>query len=410
MGVARWGFLAIIGFGVSSFAFGQQSQTLRDRDPDIAAAKGIAAEVQQAGFHFGSFYFHSRLRLGDAGFSSQFSLPTGERNGGFRLAVEAPQNLYYVPHRKVIFSAELIPSYAFLTDGGQFDYSARADVHFLFNHLYLDTYVILTDRIRAHVADINRLATVRSDETGVGGEWKHSSRTSTVFAVRRGTSRYPQDRFQPEDRPVELLDRDELTGRVAIHHKTFPLTSLFVATEMGKYEFTRTAFKDSSRRSLSGGFVYDSGRLQLRGEAGTTSLTFDDPAQLDFDGLTGAFSASRSLGRWSVGLGATRDIGFSVMSSNNYFEATTALASVSRTIGRRLSVRANAMRERDDYPVPVLTGLKRQDDISFYSAGFTLGVWKFDIGSDVGWYERTTTFGGDEDSGIRWLLHLSFTL
>lgn len=418
----RWAFFLAVVFtaGLSSIAFGQQHQTLRDRDPDIDAAKKIAAEVQQAGFHWGSFYLQSRLRLADAGFATDVSVPTGDTSGGVRLAVEAPQRLYYVPHRKVVFSADLVPSYAFLGNGeGQFDYTARADAHLLLNHLYLDPYVVLTDKIRAHVSEINRLATARESEFGVNGEWKHSSRTSAIFSVRRRNLSYPCsrpgntdpcDRLQPRDLPMDLLDRDELTGRVALHHKTFPLTSLFLAAEGGKYEFDRTSFKNSTRRTFGAGFSFDSGRSKVRGEAGLARLDFEQRSESDFEGVTGSLSTERSVGRWAAGVGVARDIGFSIFAGNNYFESTTANAGLSRRVGRSASVRIGALRERDVFPNSLPGRPKRVDDISFYSTGFTYGIWKIGVGTDVGWYERTSTYEGDRDAGIRWLLHLSFTL
>lgn len=419
---ARWAFLAVVFIaGFPSIAIGQQSQTLRDRDPDIAAAKKVAAEVQQANFHWGSFYLQSRLRLADAGFASDISVPTGDSSGGVRIAVEAPQRLYYVPHRKMVLSADLVPSYAFLGNGeGQFDYTARADAHFLWNHLYLDPYVILTDKIRAHVAEINRLATAREGEVGVNGEWKHSSRTSAIFALRNRTLSYPCsrpgalnpcDRLQPRDQPMDLLDREEVTGRLALHHKTFPLTSIFVAAEGGKYEFDRTSFKDSTSAMVSGGLLYDSGRTKVRAEAGLRRLDFESDLEKDFQGLTGSASVERARGRWAYGATVARDVSFAIFAGNNYFESTTATAGISRRVGRSITVRANGLREHDVFPNPTPDGgLVRTDDISFYSTGFTYGFWKINVGTDIGWYERTSTFGGDSDSGIRWLLHLSFTL
>ena len=81
------------------------SQTLRDRDPDLAGAKKVAAELQEANFHSGPFYLRSRLRLADAGYTESAYIPTGEQSGGLSLTIEAPQRLYYVPHKKTVFTA-----------------------------------------------------------------------------------------------------------------------------------------------------------------------------------------------------------------------------------------------------------------------------------------------------------------
>jgi len=75
---------------------------------------------------------------------------------------------------------------------------------------------------------------------------------------------------------------------------------------------------------------------------------------------------------------------------------------------RRLTLRTNAVRERDDFDEPVLS-TDRVDNISFYSVGFSYGLQRLRFGSDVGWYERDSTAFGDKDSGIRYVLRLSFT-
>jgi len=68
------------------------------------------------------------------------------------------------------------------------NYALRADAHFLTNHLYLDVYRTRANQMRAFVSDINRMATVKENETGVVGEFKYSSRTSALFALRRLTA------------------------------------------------------------------------------------------------------------------------------------------------------------------------------------------------------------------------------
>ncbi|HEX2059835.1 MAG TPA: hypothetical protein VHK90_03765, partial [Thermoanaerobaculia bacterium] len=119
-------------------AAAQQPQKLRDRDPDLAASKKLASDLQQANFHAGPFYLMSRLRLSDAGFSGATAVPTGGDGGGLSISVDAPQRLYFVPTKKVILSAEFIPGYTFFRANdrdvsrngdrsGQFNYLARGD-------------------------------------------------------------------------------------------------------------------------------------------------------------------------------------------------------------------------------------------------------------------------------------------
>jgi hypothetical protein len=407
--------LLTIILAASVSAFGQQNQKLRDRDPDLAGSKKIIEEIQQANFHFRSFYLSSRIRLSDVGYSEGGYVPTNEKADRFSLAVEAPQRLYYRPVQKFVLSVEAIPSYSFFGDREtrQFNYTTRADAHFLFNHLYLDAYVAGLDQLRAHVSDINRLATVREKQGGLAGEIKYSSRTNALFNVSYTETSYPKDRYQPlldtgAEIPVELLDRVTRSGRVSLTHKTFPKTTLFVAAEGNNYSFRRATFKDSNRLWYGGGVAWNSGRTQMRAEAGPVRLDFDDPLQEDYTGVSGAVSLSRTNGPWGFQATADRDLGFAITRNDNFFVATTAQAGLTYQATRKLTLRANGIRERDEYDQSSL-GSDRVDTISFYSVGASYGLRRLRFGGDVGWYERDSTILPEEDAGIRYLVHLSFT-
>lgn len=404
-------------------ATAQQPQTLRDRDPDLAAAKTLAGDLQRANFHIGPFYLMSRIRISDAGVSGTTGVPTGGDNAGLSLSVEAPQRLYFVPTKKVILSADVVPGYSFFTrdqregedgDNGQFNYLLRGDAHFLLNHLYLDVYAQRADQLRAHVAELNRIATVRDDETGIAGEWKYSSRTSGVFNLRYRKNTYPENRYQPDlvpgadFNPIQLLDRRERNGRLSLMHKTFPRTSLFVSTEVSSYSFDNATYKDGRRTWLGGGALYDSGRTQIRLEAGPLKLDFEDPEQRDFSGVAANLQATRSNGRWIYRAGLQRDLGFSIFESNNYYVSDILNATVEYVASRRITVRGGTALQRDTYDVPV-NGFDRRDTTSFTSAGLIFGLRSLRIGGDVGWYERDSTYAGDTDSGIRYVVHLSFS-
>lgn len=402
-------FTIIMGIlGISVTAFAQSG--LRDRDPDLAGTKKVVAELQQANLHSGPFYLLSRIRLADAGFAEDYYLPTGDVTGGISLRIEAPQRLYFVPQRKTVFTLELIPGYSFFKAGsreGQFDYSARADAHFLFNHLYIDAYTLLSDQLRAQIADVNRLATQRDEESGVGGELKYSSRTSAIFSARYRETTFPNKRFQPSGIAINELDRVEKSGRIGLHHKTFPLTSLFVAAEVSDYTFDRAIQKDSSRTYLGGGFIRSAGRTSLRAEAGRTLLKFDDPTQHDFSGITGQVTLTRGTSRWTFAASGVRDVGFSIFDNNNFYVSTLGRISIDYAATRRLTLRGGTAVERDDYEIPV-GGVLREDTLTFTSAGFLYAFRKLQTGIEAGWYTRESNVL-PEDSGIRWVLHLSFT-
>ena len=407
----------LVTMSIALLASGQM-QNLRDRDPDLEAAKKLHEDLQQANFHSGPFYLWSRFRISDAGFSETAYIPTGEYASGLNLSVEAPQRFYFVPRKKTIFTLDVIPGYSFFQSGdneGQFNYLVRADAHFLWNHLYLDVYGSRADQLRAHVADINRLATSREDEVGVAGEVKYSSRTSGTFTIRHRDTTYPGDRYQPDlspdapndFNPINLLDRTESNARVAVHHKTFPLTSLFASAEVSDYAFDFATYKDSRRTWYGAGFQYDSGRTQIRLEGGPLKLEFDDSREPSFSGFGASFDVQRINGRWTYFAGANHDLGFSIFAENNYYVANTANAGINYVATRRLSLRSNINWEQDEYDVKV-RGNERTDTVLFTSVGFNYIIRRAQAGVDVGWYDRDSTFGGDIDSGIRYVLHLSF--
>jgi len=386
------------------------SQTLRDRDPDLSGAKRLAAELQSANFHSGSWYLLSRLRIADAGYTETAYIPTSEQSGGVSLTIEAPQRLYYVPHKKTVFTAEVVPGYNVFSEAGnenRLDYLVRGDAHFLLNHLYLDVYTMRANQLRAHL-EVNELAPTEDEETGLAGEFKYSSRTSLQFAGRYHEQRFPDDRFAPGETPLALLDRAERNARLSFVHKTFPLTSLFVAAEGSNYGFRFATYKDSARRYAGAGFLHDSGRTQFRVEAGPATLDFEDPTQQDFEGIVGSIRATRANGRWGYKGTLERDVAFAIVQDNNYYIVDAATAGVTYSATRRLHLRANVVGQQFDYDRPV-AGDTRRDTITFSSVGFGYDLRKFGFGLDVGWYERDSTGEGDVDSGIRYVLHLSFT-
>lgn len=404
-----------ITIGVPIAAYSQQNQTLRDRDPDLAASRKVAADLQQANFHNGPFYLLSRFRISDAGYSESGYLPTGDTAGGVSLTVEAPQRFYFVPRKKTVYSLEVVPSYSVFDqdeNGHQFDYRVRADAQFLLNHLYLDLYALRADQLRAHVADVNRLATIQEDEVGVSGEVKYSSRTSGLFTVRVRDTEYPLDRFQPDPGrvhiPMQVLDRREKNARLSMMHKTFPRTSLFVAAEGSDYEFDNKVSFGSRRTYVGGGFQYDAGRTTVRLEAGPMKLDFDDQAMTDYEGVTARLQTSRSNGRWKYHFDANRDLGFSIFLDNAFYVATIGQVGLDYSANRRLTLHARSAYERDEFETPV-QGKLRTDDVSFTSVGFTYALRRVALGADVGWYERDSTAFGDVDSGIRYVLRLSLT-
>ncbi|HEX7153869.1 MAG TPA: hypothetical protein VF618_20435 [Thermoanaerobaculia bacterium] len=385
---------------------------LRDRDPQLDASREIETDLQRATWRSGRFYLLSQIRLADIGYDEVFFVPTSDHGGGLTVTVDAPQKLYYAPTKKVIFSATVAPGYSFFEKAdrsGQFNIHGRADAHFLFNHLYLDVFGSVADVLASQTTEINRLTTIKQSEVGVAGELKYSSRTSMLFRTSYEQLEHPLDRFQPEDVPVELLDRDARNVRVSLRHKTFPLTSTFIFGERSNYGFRYATYKDGHRDYAGAGADWNNGRSRLRVEAGAAQLVFEDPQYEPFQGILGSVDWNRTTRRWNFNGLLRRDLQFSILENQNYLVVHRGglLGEFSAT--PRLRLRVGTSLERTNYDRPDVNGQKRQDDISFNYGGFRWTRRHFMAGLDVGWYERTSTTFGDDESGIRTIVHLSFT-
>jgi hypothetical protein len=315
-----------------------------------------------------------------------------------------------------VYSLEVRPEWSFFSRTGKsvvFGYNARADAQFLLNHLYLDFYVQSANQLRADVSEIARLLTEKAAVTGVSGELKYSSRTSMTFNASVGKSSHPLDKIQPEA-PVQLLDRSEHNYRFTVHHKTFPLTALFVASEYSDYSFSEAVFKNGRRTYAGVGFVRDDGHTVTQGEVGSGKLDFFRPGQHDFQGALGNLTSSRKFGRSTAGrLTVSRDVDFSIFARNNYYIADRISGGLSWDATRRLTLNAQAALGRDLYETPVLNPhnllLKRRDVFTFPSVGFLYAFARLRGGADIGYVRRTSNFDANLDHGIRILFRLSFT-
>jgi hypothetical protein len=391
---------------------------LRDRDRTFAASQKIASDLRRARFRWGSFYLLSSIQLSDIGYEQQFFEPTAEQGSGATFGVSAPQRLYFVPTRKSVYSAEVTPQYSVFNSGHshQTGYTVRGDAQYLFNHLYLDVFAQRARTLQPYTGEIDRLSTLQSQNVGVAGEMKYSSRTSVTFQASASQLIHPRNGkdYQPTGIPIELLDRIEQTYRAALNHKTFPLTQLSLIAERSNYSFRYTSFKDAHRTFFGPGLNFDNGRTSFRTEVGAGRLHFVTPGQRDYSGVLGNVSFGRRGPVWNFSTVFVRDVEFSILNNTNFYVIDRAQLNLDYTATRKLLLRFGSNLGRDHYVVAAIAPngmlIMRQDTLSFTWIGFLYQLRRLRAGVDVGYYTRDTNFADVEKrDGIRTVLHLSFT-
>jgi hypothetical protein len=381
----------------------------------LEASKKIASDLQQATLHWNHFYWLSQFQLADLGYGLAYSVPTGT-SGGVSISANAPQRLYFVVSRRVVLSADAVPSYGWVNQSGahgQFGLRTRADAQFIFNRLYLDLYAGRANELRPHFGELNRVFTIKDREAGISGELKYSSRSSALFSARYRSADYPTDELQPIDfeKALLLLARREQNYRASILHKTFPLTSVIAAVERSNYSFKVDPSRDSRRTYAGVGVIIDSGKSVIKAEAGPGKLTFKHSADKEFSGILGNVSASRRVGeRWRASASALRDLDLSIYGPNRYYIADRLSIGADYAATRRLSFKLINEFGRDSYEVRLFGLPLRRDTISWNAVGWTYTTRKLRGGFDVGYYRRDTNVPEvDKSNGIRFVLHLSLT-
>jgi hypothetical protein len=390
-------------------AFAQEG--LRDRNRDLDEARAVAADLSNANLHTGPFYILSSIDLSDIGYNQSFFVPTADQSSGFTFNIRAPQKLYFVPQKKVIFSADVTPSYAVISHGSgknQLGYFLRTDARLLLNHLYLDGFAAKSDELRAQVGDINRLATARETDYGINTELKYSSRTSVKGDATFRQIEFPGSRLQPEGIPIERLARDQHDYRVSLLHKTFPLTSLTLAAERSDYNFAKAKSSDSRRSYAAAGFLYDDGRHSLSAEAGPARLEFQNPLQHDYRGVLGSVHTAHRLSNlFSLNASIARDLDFSLFPNNPYYVADLFASELSWATTRKLTLHLIGNYGRDRYDV-LFNNLRRRDTLEYVAVGWLYSLRHISGGFDIGYFQRKSNSPlADQDSGIRGTLRLS---
>ena len=419
------GFLLRLSVATACLAIAStvSAQAVRSRERTFEASETLAADLRRARLHAGPFYLLSNLQFSDLGYESQFFFPTEEQGGGLSFAVSAPQKLYFVPARKTIYSVAFTPEYAVFSNNStnRWGYLVRGDAHYLLNHLYLNAYALQSNKLQALSGEINRIVTQREETAGVAGELRYSSKTHMFYSASAQRFTYPFSRFQPTDvgagpnANITELDRRARNARLSLLHHTFPLTSLTLAGEWNRYTFPNAIELNATRHYVAPGFQYDSGRTQMKGEAGAAVLHFSSPGSPDFRGAVGNFQLGHRIGqKMNLTFATDRDADFSIAAGQRYYVADRAALALERQATRRLTLRFSSTVGRDTYPVATISPIngvfdRRVDEFTFTAIGWRYAMRHARGGFDIGYYQRRSNFDIDEQSGIRLAIALSLS-
>lgn len=391
----------------------------RDREIRLLGRDKVQDDIRRSQFRYGPLFLYSTFEISDFGYDENLYAPTEEERDDLIISVSAPQKLYLVASKKLVFSADLRPGYTWYKeaeDDRHWNHRYRADVHLLFNRMYSDFYYERIDERKRDLSELNFLVNLEQSEVGNESEIAFSSRTTVLTGVSFRDIKYPDGEI---DSPFNLdevtrLERQESKVWATVRHRTFPVTSTSFGFARENYDFTNSEF-DGERNQLFAGAQRETARTTMRSEVGYAVLDYAEPSLEDYHGPLGFVSYDfRPRERYLLALTGRRDLVFSVFENNQHFAADRLRAALVVPFTRFFDFRLTGEIGRNEYFVPTLDPTDgvvklRQDDITYASAGILVRLARIAFGVDVADYERVSNFSGYSEDGIRLVLRLSLT-
>lgn len=130
------------------------------------------------------------------------------------------------------------------------------------------------------------------------------------------------------------LNRVTTTAGLTLRYKLTPLTSVALAATQARQRFQFSSLRDANASSAAATVQFDPlGIISGSATIGYTDFEPITPGLPTFKGATGAVNlAYRFLGNTRVGVGATRDVGFSYEINQPYYVQTGVSGSVARAL------------------------------------------------------------------------------
>ncbi|HVT45988.1 MAG TPA: outer membrane beta-barrel protein [Thermoanaerobaculia bacterium] len=377
----------------------------------------MLAELEKARFHIGPFYLLSELELNplfDLGYDLNLLMPATSEKRDWGIAVGAPLKAFFVPSKKFVMTADARPVYRWYLhneENRDLSWAYRGDIHFLFNHLYLNFHAEIADQRLRDRLELNNLVDRETVSWGSAGELTLSSRTNINFSAAYRDIEYPDTSNQP-DESITQLSREETSFHGAIRHHTFPTTWLRSGIDVTDYQFDSTA-RDSQRREVFIGATRDRAIHDLDIQIGYLEQTHDTPDFEDFGGIVGTVQWSyHPRRRLDVRTLVERQLEFSTFGANSHYVLDRVQLITVVPLGQRLKVDLQGQVGRARYPMAEAmedgTFARRTDDLLFAAIGGIYQITRqFGAGFGVGYFERNSNFEQFSEDGIQLLLRLS---
>ena len=171
----------------------------------------------------------------------------------------------------------------------------------------------------------------------------------TLTGVQRGIS---FDEHSPDEaRLGQMLDRMERAVSAGLRYELTPLTTLTAAVSHGTHRFQFSPDRDGERTSVDTTVeLADDALVGGHGTIAWRRVTVHNPIVPPFRGFAGSAGLSARLGGSTrVGVGARRDVTFSVGEVLPYYVESAVGGSVGRALGERFDLGFRVERVRLEY-------------------------------------------------------------
>ncbi|HSF44022.1 MAG TPA: hypothetical protein VLT87_29815 [Thermoanaerobaculia bacterium] len=338
----------------------------------------IERKIEEARFRLGPVRVDPWLGLREAAYVRTFVAQGTGTTNDFTATVGAGLRGYLRMGRKVIWSAEALPEYAWWQEQSE---RRRVNGRYgltldgFFNRLTLQAGARREEQQRVVTPEVPDPVSGRTDEIRLEAELRM---TGALSAYAGGTAseqdNLVDDLGDPRAEALDRLDREERTVRGGVRWRPREPWLVGLGVEQTRTDFEGASF-DLSNSGTSPALEvrFDSRRLTLLTNVAARSLEARRGSLfVDYDGVTGNAGVAlkgRTLQGWLYG---NRNLIYSVLGGYAYFEDERVGAALALRLGRRSQARVFAETGTNDYTAfsPATPALS--EDVFSYGGGIGL--------------------------------------